>query len=319
MATADQLKALIKSHFDEGPERFNSLALQVAAHEASLGHKSIADDIYKIIESEKKKGKFKIITLPKDLTGLIIREVPKNSKSSLVISSEIKERLDQIILEYKQRDKLKQYSLKHRRKILLVGSPGTGKTMTANILAKELNLTLNTIQLDQLITKYMGETSVKLRQIFDEIKTSRDVYLFDEFDAIGGERSRDNDVGEMRRVLNSFLQFLEQDTSDSIIIAITNNPKLLDTALFRRFDDMLYYELPDDIARRLLIKNSLNMFYDNDICLSQLVEKTNKMCHADIVSSCVDAVKRAVLKDTKSVTTEDVLSSINNRLVNLRD
>ena len=101
---------------------------------------------------------------------------------------------------------------------------------------------------DKLVTKFMGETSAKLRQIFDSIESIVGVYLFDEFDAIGADRSLDNEVGEMRRILNSFLQFIEQDDSESIIVAATNNQKLLDQALFRRFDDVLHYTLPTSKA-----------------------------------------------------------------------
>ena len=124
------------------------------------------------------------------------------------------------------------------------GGFGTGKTMTASVIASELGMTLYIVQMDKLITKYMGETSVKLRQIFDAIQHNVGVYLFDEFDAIGADRGLDNEVGEMRRILNSFLQFIEADSSESIVIAATNNKQMLDRALFRRFDDVLHYGLP---------------------------------------------------------------------------
>ena len=117
--------------------------------------------------------------------------------------------------------------------------------MSASALAGELHLPLFTIVLDGLITKFMGETAAKLRLIFEAISQTRGVYLFDEFDALGSERASGNDVGEIRRVLNSFLQFLEQDQSDSLIVAATNHPKLLDRALFRRFDDVIEFALPD--------------------------------------------------------------------------
>lgn len=132
----------------------------------------------------------------------------------------------------------------NRRKRLIEGKPGTGKTMTASVIASEVSLPLYTIQVDKLVNKFMGETSARLRQIFDSMETQQGLYLFDEFDAIGADRSLDNEVGEMRRILNSFLQFIEQDASDSIIIAATNNQKILDQALFRRFDDVLHYDLP---------------------------------------------------------------------------
>ena len=118
--------------------------------------------------------------------------------------------------------------------------------MTASVLASELRLPLYIIQIDKIITKFMGETSSKLRQIFKLIESHRGVYFFDEFDSIGTDRSLENEVGEMRRVLNSFLQFLEGDASDSIIITATNNISLLDRALFRRFDDIIYYDLPNN-------------------------------------------------------------------------
>jgi SpoVK/Ycf46/Vps4 family AAA+-type ATPase len=116
--------------------------------------------------------------------------------------------------------------------------------MTASVIASELELPLYTVQVDKLVTKFMGETSARLRQIFDNVEIQQGIYLFDEFDAIGADRTLDNEVGEMRRVLNSFLQFIEQDASDSIIIAATNNQKMLDQALFRRFDDVLIAGAP---------------------------------------------------------------------------
>ena len=132
--------------------------------------------------------------------------------------------------------------------------------MTASIISGELHLPCFIIQMDKLVTKFMGETSATLRQIFDVIQQHRGIFLFDEFDAIGGERGLDNDVGEMRRVLNSFLQFIENDHSESIIIAATNNPRLLDQALYRRFDDILNYEHPTPSETEHLIANRLGIF-----------------------------------------------------------
>ena len=116
------------------------------------------------------------------------------------------------------------HGLSPRRKLLLVGPPGTGKTLTASVLAGELGLPLLEVRLDGLITRFMGETAAKLRQIFDATDQTRGVYFFDEFDAIGSERAIANDVGEIRRVLNSFLQMIEQDRSHSMVIAATTIP-----------------------------------------------------------------------------------------------
>ncbi len=108
------------------------------------------------------------------------------------------------------------------------------------------------------------------------------LYLFDEFDAIGGERSLDNDVGEMRRVLSSFLQFIEQDISDSVIVAVTNSPKLLDRALFRRFDDMLYYEQPTTEECKSLIQNVLGTFMPSKLTWKTVLKESDGLSHAEI-------------------------------------
>src|SRR3990172_3648469 len=162
----------------------------------------------------------------------------------MAVDETVRSRIERVLLEQRQRERIRQHGFAPVRKLLLIGPPGTGKTMTAAALAGGLGVALFTIQLDGLITKYLGETAAKLRLIFDTIQQTRAIYLFDEFDALGGERAARNEVGEIRRVLNSFLQFLELDESDSIIVAATNHPKLLDRALFRRFDAVVEYVLP---------------------------------------------------------------------------
>lgn len=314
MATAEQLKSLIKAHFSNEPERFYTIALQLAAHEAKKGHTALAHSIREIVELERKKGGPKILRFPQDLKGLVLLEKPEVSKNSLVIHSELEERINLVIQEYRQQSKLKSFGLSHRRKILLIGPPGTGKTMTAKVLAYELHLPLYIIQVDKLVTKFMGETSAKLRQIFDLIEKEHGVYLFDEFDAIGGERSLDNDVGEMRRVLNSFLQFIELDPSDSLIIAATNNPKLLDKALFRRFDDVLYYEKPNKDEIKKLILNTLGSFKPAKIDWESILNKSITLSHAEIVLACTDAIKKSILANKKKTTTKIIIKMLEQRL-----
>ena len=221
----------------------------------------------------------------------------------------MRNRIKRIIKENKQKENLLSYGLQSRRKILIEGPSGTGKTMTSRIIASELNYPLYTIQMDKLVTKFMGETSIKLRQIFDIISENEGVYLFDEFDAIASERSLENDVGEMRRVLNSFLQFIEQDTSNSIIIAITNNPKLLDKALFRRFDDIIHYDIPTEEEIKILMENKLANFLNNErIITDEIIEEAKKLSHAEISRVCEDAVKISILNKRKIET--DILKEM---------
>ena len=295
MATANQLKMLVKSHFEENNEKFNTIALQIAAHEARLGHTNLANDIRKIIESSK-NNKPRLKNIDSNLQGLFLEIYPQERLSDLVVSPQIKERIERIIHEFTYKDKLFKHNLENRRKILLSGNPGTGKTMTASIIANELRLPIYVVLMDKIVTKYMGETSAKLRQIFDFIKDVPAVYLFDEFDAIGGQRGKDNEVGEMRRVLNSFLQFLERDHSDSLIIAATNNLELLDQALFRRFDDVIRYQLPTDNEKLQLLKNRLNGNLSNKEIKDLLPELTS-LIHAEINQACLDVIKTSVIYD----------------------
>jgi SpoVK/Ycf46/Vps4 family AAA+-type ATPase len=311
MAKADYIVSLIKSHYGNEPERFTTMALQIAAHEAKLGHTIVANEIKAVIDTAK-EVKHRKKNFSPDLQELIFENTTAANLSEIIASEDIKSKLTRIISEFVQRDKLRRHDLENRRKILLSGPPGTGKTLTASIIANELNLPLYTILMDKMVTKYMGETSAKLRQVFDLIEQKQGVYLFDEFDAIGGERSRDNDVGEMRRVLNSFLQFIERDNSDSLIIAITNNKALLDQALFRRFDDVILYHLPDNEEKLALLKNRLSR-YSKKVNFNQLLPNINGLSHAEISLACLDAIKEIVLNEKQSMSNELILKSIKDR------
>lgn len=311
MAKAEYILSLIKSHYDNEPDRFTTLALQIAAHEAKLGHAVVANEIKSLIDKAKEnKQKPKVFNA--DLQGLIIENVPAVTLSDIISSDDIVSKIQRIIKEFVQRDKLRKHDLENRRKILLSGPPGTGKTLTASIIANELNLPLYTILMDKMVTKFMGETSAKLRQIFDLIEHKQGVYLFDEFDAIGGERSRDNDVGEMRRILNSFLQFIDRDNSGSLIIAITNNKSLLDQALFRRFDDVIIYHLPSEKEKLELLKNRLARF-NKKVNFAKLLPNINGLSHSEISLACLDAIKETVLNEKQSMNNDLILKAIEDR------
>ena len=297
MATANQLKTLIKSHFEDNTERFNTVALQIAAHEAKLGHTNLANDIKKLIDNAK-FSKPKLRPINPDLQGLVLEIFPNERLNDLIVSDLIKGRINRIINEFIQKDKLFRHNLENRRKILFSGPPGTGKTMTASIIANELHLPIYVILMEKVVTKYMGETSAKLRQIFDLIEDIPGVYLFDEFDAIGSQRGKENDVGEMRRVLNSFLQFIERDHSESLIIAATNNLELLDQALFRRFDDVIHYHLPNDDEKILLLKSRIGTNINKNE-LVKILPQLESLSHAEINQACLDAIKESVLDDKK--------------------
>lgn len=313
MATAEQIKKIIQSHYQNDNVRFNSMVMQLAAHEANQGHTSLARELKLLVDNSKSDSK-KLVPFRSNLGDLIIREDSQDRMSNLVLENQVRDRIEKILVEYKHREKLKKHSMMNRRKILLAGPPGTGKTLTASVLAGELGLPFCTIMMDKMVTKYMGETSAKLRQIFDTISENVGVYLFDEFDAIGSERGMENDVGEMRRVLNSFLQLIEQDNSEGLIIAATNNLKILDQALFRRFDDIIHYDLPQDKEIIRLIRNRLGSFANNNLDITSIVKMCDNLSHSEITRACDDSVKESILSDRLVVNERDLEKAILHRV-----
>jgi SpoVK/Ycf46/Vps4 family AAA+-type ATPase len=231
----------------------------------------------------------------------------------MVLQKSLREQLEHVLLEQRQRDRLHAGGFRPLKRLLLIGPPGTGKTMTASALAGELHLPMFVIRLDGLITKFMGETAAKLRLVFDALAETRGVYLFDEVDALGGERTRTNDVGEIRRVLNSFLQFLEQDDSDSLLVAATNHPQLLDRAIFRRFDAVVKYPMPTASVARDLVRNRLVSLRLTRIAWPEVTLAARQLSHADIVLASERAAKDALLNDRAGVTTAALVNALRER------
>lgn len=310
MATAEQMKSLVKAYADCNDEKFKTVVLQIAAHEARLGHDNLARELKKQIDRVGSK-RTNIVQLT-STNPMLSLSMPSHDLSELIVSEDITDKIQRILNEYRNRNKLISYGLTNRRKILIEGNPGTGKTLTASIIASELSLPLYTVQMDKLVTKFMGETSAKLRQVFDSIESNVGVYLFDEFDAIGADRSLDNEVGEMRRILNSFLQFIEQDGSESIIIAATNNQRLLDQALFRRFDDVLHYMLPTHMEIKRLLEYKIKSYDENFMIPKDVIKAADGLSHAEIARVCDDAIKNSILND-ESITDKIIISLLNER------
>lgn len=323
MATADQVKALIRSHADGDDTRFYAVAMQVAAQAARSGHGKFAQDLRALVDQVKARSKSlepmrgpKPVPLAQprgELAGLLTVGYPKTRIVDMALTQVLRTRLERIVIEQRQRDRIRENGYAPMRKLLLIGPPGTGKTMTAAALAGELGLPLFSIQLDGLITKYMGETAAKLRLVFDAIQSTRGVYLFDEFDALGGERGSRNDVGEIRRVLNSFLQFLEQDESDSLVLGATNHVALLDRALFRRFDAVLEYALPTADVAVSVMRARLGLLDTSAIDFEAAAKAAEGLSHAEIAMACEHAAKNAILDHSRSVRDSELALALGDR------
>jgi SpoVK/Ycf46/Vps4 family AAA+-type ATPase len=320
MASAEQLKALLKAYTEGDQNHFLAVVEQVAAHEARLGHKKFAQELEQLITTAKRRaqtvGEPKPIPIaqPKgELAGLLSITYPKQRISDLVLPPTLRRRLLRIIQEQRHSSRIRSHGLSPRRKILFIGPPGTGKTLSAAVLAGELSLPLFVVRLERMITKFMGETAAKLRLIFDNIAQIRGVYLFDEFDSIGSQRGLRNDVGEIRRVLNSFLQFIEADDSNSLILAATNHPDLLDHALFRRFDDVIEYQMPTRETATEILQNKLALMKKTLKGWSCLAAEAEGMSYADIARACEDAIKHMVINEKETLTEKDVIDSLHER------
>src|SRR5258706_13513664 len=289
MTTARHIVALLQSYVAEDNERFLSIATQLAAHEARQGHGKLAQELRELIDSAKGKsatvarrgaGPVPLAQPKGELSGFLAARYSDIRLSSMVLTPELHDRLARVLKEQRQQERLRARALTPRRKLLLVGPPGSGKTMTAAAIAGEIKLPLFTVLYEGLIGKLLGETAGRLRLVFDAIALQRGVYFFDEFDAIGTQRSGPNDVGEIRRVLNSFLQFLENDDGPSLIIAATNHPELLDKALFRRFDDVITYGLPDPEIARGILEARLSQYSIDGVSWGSVLENAAGLSQA---------------------------------------
>jgi len=324
LPSADQVKALLSSLIEGDEAHFYSVAMQIAAHEARLGHGKLAEEIRALIDKAKSKpglpGKAPIpLARPRgEAAELLTVSYPAVHLRDMVLSGPIRRKLDRVIREHRSIRIIRSRGLPPRKKLLLIGKPGTGKTLTASALAGELGLPLFVVRLDALITKFMGETAAKLRLIFDALSHTRGVYLFDEFDSIGSARGLTNDVGEIRRIVNSFLQLVEQDQSDSIIIAATNHVNILDRALFRRFDDVIEYDLPDRSRIIEAFKSKLSAFPTERIQWTKAAVAARGLSFADIARVSEDAIKDAVIHERPSVTNNDLIVAIYDRKTAVR-
>jgi SpoVK/Ycf46/Vps4 family AAA+-type ATPase len=322
--SSKQFVALLNSHIDGDEEQFLSIALQVAAQEARQGRTEEADKLKRLVQKARERqrtgrptgGQTPIpLARPRsELQGLVESTYPKVTLDSMVLADDTRTRLTRIVRQQQERATLRDHGQVPATHMLLVGPPGTGKTMTASALAGELRLPLFTVRLEALFSRFLGETAGKLRVLFYQIAQTRGVYLLDEFDAIGASRGDPNDVGEIRRVLNSVLAFMEEPNStDSLVLAATNHVEILDEALARRFDEVIEYGLPDAAAARAIVERRLGKFKLTARSWPAVEPALEGLSQGELVRAADAVVKDAILEGATKVSPEALRDSLQNR------
>ena len=306
MARGELLRKLFLSHARGDDTEFRAAALQVIAEEERKSNHRLARELMRMLEN----GGSTLLAppgggpnsegVPRDRerqTSLVDIRQPDRTLQEILLGKDATEVVERVLLEYRKAELLRVHGLRPSTKLLFCGPPGCGKTLCAEIIATELGLPLLYTRFDGIVSSYLGETSANLRKVFEYASSGRWVVLFDEFDAIGKARDDATEHGELKRVINSFLQLLDGFDAPSILIAATNHEQLLDPALWRRFDDILSFPKPNVHEIRTLLRLKLSNFPHKNIDIEAVASRLKGMSHADIERICLDAIKTAVLHD----------------------
>jgi SpoVK/Ycf46/Vps4 family AAA+-type ATPase len=226
---------------------------------------------------------------------------PQRTRADIVLLPEVDRRLTRITEEFRGRDTLARHGLAPKTRLLFVGPPGCGKTLCAEVLAEELGLPLLIARFDGIVSSYLGETAANLRQVFDYAGQRLSVLFFDEFDALGKRRDDEQDVGEFKRVVSSFLQFVDGYPRDHFVIAATNHAGLLDEALWRRFDEILHFARPTADELRRLVDLRLRGVRKRGVDLDEVVRGMDGFSFADAERVCLEATKAMHLAGRKEL------------------
>lgn len=315
MATGETLRQLVASHTAGNEEAFRAAVLRLIAEEQQRQHHALARELERILgtESEHHPGtevSRRFQELPRDRerqTLLLELRTPHRYLDEIVLDNETRESLLEAIEEYRHEETLRAYGLRPKNKLLFFGPPGCGKTVTAEAMATELGLPLLYTRFDGIVSSYLGETAANLRRVFEYAARGRLVLFFDEFDAVGKSRDDMGENGELKRVVNSFLQLLDSFQSTSYFIAATNHESLLDNALWRRFDDVVYFGPPNEQQAYQLIERKLAGYPHKGVSLAKFATRVVGLSYADIEHVCTEAIKRCIL-DSKDTLNSSALS-----------
>lgn len=318
------MKILFQSFVDNDSEKFLDIAAEIIKDEEKMKHHLLAKDLKKIVNSKKQSqfqlnqnfnGKYKTnIPIPRDSEKgfplLEIKEAYYNLDDA-ILGDELKQKLRNLLEEFANREILATYGLKPKQKLLFCGPPGTGKTLTSYVISSVLGYPLIHVRFDSIVSSFLGETAANLRKIFDFIEEGEWVVLFDEFDIIGKKRDDPYEHGEIKRVVNNFMQMLDAFNGKSLLIAATNHQYLLDPAMWRRFDDILFYDIPSpDLREQLFAKYLRVLKRQKNIDLKLLSELTDGFSAAEVAKVCEEALRRSIILNANLLRLEDILYAI---------
>ncbi len=310
MTSGRLLRQLIKAGVRHGGHDFRQVAEEIIREERAKKHHLLANDLERILYGEYPGPRRKNVQydIPRDRErGLPLLEIcePARDLQDIVLSDTNRSILEEVLLEQSRAEVLASYGLKPIFRLLFCGPPGCGKTLAAEVLAAELSLELVLIRFDAVISSFLGETSANLRKVFDFLEGNCVVALFDEFDAIGKTREDLAEHGELKRVVNSFLQMMDGYRGKSILIAATNHERLLDRAIWRRFDEVLLFERPNlEQIRHLLTVKLRGVRYDLPLQDRAFLNQFKGFSHADIERILNRAIKTMILKGREFLTSE---------------
>jgi len=318
------IKELFKSYVSEDKQKFLECAHALIADEKKLNHQLFANELKDIIEKvdynfnvvqevDYNKNYKKNIPIPRDNEkGFPLLELKEYELNwdDLIVNNEVRTQLQSIEKGFWNKEILSTYGIKPKQKVLLYGVPGTGKTLTAKILSSVLGFPLVYVRFDAIVSSYLGETATNLKKIFDFIERGQWVVLLDEFDVVGKQRDDQFEHGEIKRVVNNFMQLLDSFNGDSLIIAATNHEQLLDPGLWRRFDDIIHFELPDQEEREELFHLYFKSIKKTKLDYLKLAKLSNGLSAADISQVVSESIRQMIINDKSEISLALIITVI---------